>query len=412
MTGKNIPQYRNSGMGDDHPSLVMPHLIWVEKATPNVDLAVTSRLEVTHELRQLGWRVTLVLAGPAGQRSVRGIAVLCIPTPKLFFLGYCLFHLRLFSILAREWATTDVILFHTMSAPWILPLRLARCLTGKRLPLLVMDTRDITAPSHYSNKPGFNLKGRLASLFDSWAHRLADRWADGQTAITQRMVNLLHISSRQLLGIWPSGVNLARFVPGQTARRWPSTGDAIQLVYTGVMVHERNLLPLCRAVEQANTEGMAFILSLIGDGVARVDLEKFALQTAGRIRIVQTIPHDEIPRWLTLAHIGVTSIVSSHQEVLDAANPIKLFEYMASGLPVLASRRPCYTDVVGDGDYVFWVENADADGLLASLRQVWRNRDLLSEMGRKAAAAAQAWTWHESARKLKTSLEHGLSNRH
>ena len=81
---------------------------------------------------------------------------------------------------------------------------------------------------------------------------------------------------------------------------------------------------------------------------------------------------------------------------------------MAAGLPILATSIVCHTDVVGSDEYAFWVEDASEQGYLDALHLVWRSRDLLSEMGRRAATAVEAWTWAASAEKLKKALEKGF----
>jgi len=251
-------------------------------------------------------------------------------------------------------------------------------------------------------------KGQVRRALHKFTNRLANRWADGQMAITQRMAKWARIPPEKLWGVWPSGVDLDQFAPAQMARRWPLPGEPIHLVYIGVLHYERNLMSLCRAVEKANAKGIAFVLSLIGDGTERLDLEKFALQTEGRVRIIPTVPHDQVPGLLAQAHVGVLAFPD--EEKFRVSSPIKLFEYMAAGLPILATRIVCHTDVVGSGEYAFWAEDASVEGLLAALRLVWQGRDSLSKMGNQATAAAQAWTWHESAKKLKVSLEYGLAH--
>ena len=391
-------------MSCDHRPPTVPHLVWVYGESLTDKLDVATWLETSSELCKSGWRVTLVAAGPAGHLCVRGVEVRCIPKPQVYLLRQVVFHIRLLRFLAQEWATTDVILFHQMSAPWLLPLRFVRRLTGRQRPLLVMDTRTVQmVPMSVAT-----WKDRLRAAFYELMNRLANRWADGQTAITQRMAELVRIPSQQLWGTWPSGVNPEQFAPAQLARRWPLLGEPIHLVYVGVLNHERNLLTLSKAVEKANAKGMAFTLSLIGEGTERLDLEEFALRTAGRIRVLPPVPHDHVPRLLAKAHVGVLPFPDS--EDFQASSPIKLFEYVASGLPILATRIVCHTDVIDNGKYTFWAEQADVSRLLAALRLIWQNQDSLSEMGSQAAPAAQAWTWHESAKKLKMSLEYGLAN--
>ncbi len=377
------------------------HLVWVDFNTITIPLYVIGRLETTRELRKLGWQVTLVLGGPTGHQGVRGVDVLCIPIPEIYFLGYFLFHLQFLRMIAKNWSDIDVILFHYMSAPWIIPLRLIRKVRGDKRPLLVMDTRDRDAP-------GNGIKGQLRILYGNLVNEMVNRWADGQTAITQRMANLVHIPKAQLWGTWPSGVNLEQFTPSQAMRKWPDIREPIHLVYIGSLLHERNLLPMCQAVEAANASKMMFKFSLYGEGTARVDLESFALKTAGRVNVFSPVSHDQIPSILAQAHVGVTSLFFTDQELFQASSPIKLFEYMASGLPILATRMACHSDVIGDGRYVFWVDQASLTDFAAVLRQIWEAQPLLCEMGSQAANAAIDWTWHASAIKLKDALEDGL----
>jgi glycosyltransferase involved in cell wall biosynthesis len=364
-------------------------------------LHATARLEPTRELRKLGWKVTLLAPGqPEGKQLIRGVEAYCIPMPRSYLLGQVVYHLKVLRTLMREWTTLDVILFHQMSAPWLLPLKVVRGLTRRQRPLLVMDSRTVPMVVMTS-------KDRLRARFSNLGNWMANRWADGQTAITPHMAEAVRIPPGQLWGIWPSGVNLELFAPSQTARRWPPPGKPIHLVYTGVLDHVRNLMPLCRATERANAEGMAFTLSLVGKGGGRSDLEKYAHQTEGRVRVRPPVPHDRVPEVLAEAHVGVLPFPD--EERLRVSSFIKLFEYMAAGLPILATRIVALTDVMDGKGCAFWAEDASVEGLLVALRLVWRSCSSLEEMGCEAASDAQAWTWEAASRKLRDALEHGLA---
>jgi len=246
----------------------------------------------------------------------------------------------------------------------------------------------------------------LREMFLEYINRSANHWTDGFLTITRRMAEATNIPLYKLWGEWPSGVNTDLFAPAKAARCWPSPEQPVQLVYIGALHHERNLMTLCRAVAHANAEGMFFALSLVGDGTERAELEDFATQTNGQVRVVSPVPHEQIPEVLARAHIGVLPFPD--EEKFRVSSPIKLFEYMAAGLPILATRIVCHTDVVGPGNYAFWAQDAGEQGLLDALRLVWQSRDLLSEMGRQAALAAEGWTWAASAEKLKKGLEKGF----
>ncbi|MBD3306271.1 glycosyltransferase [candidate division KSB3 bacterium] len=390
-------------MNDAQPLQTKPRLIWVYAGSLSSKLDASTWLAPTLELRGLGWNVTLVAPGPSGYQIIKDVEVLCISKPRIYLLGQAVFHVKVFRFIIRKWFDIDVILFHSMSAPWILPLRFLRCFRHRRAPLLVMDTRTLSMTPR-SRESG---RDRLRRRFHKLMNRLANFWADGQLTITQHMAEAVHIPSEKLWGVWPSGVNVERFASAQIDRRWPLVGEPIHLIYIGVLHYERNLMTLSKAVEKANTEGMAFALSLVGDGTEREDLEGFAEQTDGRVRVIPPVPHEQVWELLAQAHVGVLPFPDG--EKFRVSSPIKLFEYMAAGLPILATRVVCHTDVIGNGDYVFWAEQADVAGLLAALRFVWRDSDLLSKMGGQSATAARSWTWRESAKKLKKALDYGIA---
>jgi glycosyltransferase involved in cell wall biosynthesis len=247
------------------------------------------------------------------------------------------------------------------------------------------------------------LRGQFASIMGA----LANRFVDGQTAITRRMADALHIPVKKLWGTWPSGVNVEEFSSAIQSRCWPKGGGPIQLVYIGTLAPGRDLMPLCRAVEDANRVGMCFELSLVGDGDDYENLAAFAAKTDGKVRLPGRFPHDQMPAVLSKMHVGVLPFPD--REEFRVSSPIKLFEYMAAGMPILATRIPCHTDVVGVDSFVFWAENSTVEGLTIALRVLWQERESLSSRGGQAARLVLDHTWAASAQKLALSLVYGLT---
>lgn len=374
-------------------------LAWVTLITPQ-KLDVATWIDTTKELRKQGVDVTLITMGPENEQPYPGIEVLSIPRPHIYFLGQALYHLGVLRHLLRNRHHYDVVLFHQISAIWLLPLRLL----GKRRPLLVMDTRDLL---DFDNR---TFKARLRNNFERFTYRLAPHAIDGQTAITQKLAELVGIPPSQLWGIWPSGVIPENFRESRERRQWPETGTPIRLIYIGIMLEQRNLLPLAKAVVRANAEGMDFVLSLYGDGAFRPELEAYAAQTGGMVRVEKPVPFAKIPSMLALAHVGVTSLPTQDNIKYEASSPLKMFEYMAAGMPMISTRNRCHTDVVRHGNYVFWADEPSEDQLFSALQQAWAARERLPELGSEAFEAVADWTWAESARKLNLALKEGLNS--
>lgn len=390
-----------------------PHLLWVYTESPETALDAATWLETTRELRALGWHVTLAtptvplsteLSSPNGtaeERRVRDVTVTYVPRPDLYFFGQILFHWKLLRRLLGEWRTVDVVLVHQMSLLWMMPVKLLRWLRpgpgwGKR-PRLVMDTRDL-------NPVQGGLKTKLRVWFYARMHQLANCCADGQTTITEQMATLVNVPRRKLWGTWPSGVTPETFALATEHRQWPNAEEPIRLIYIGRLQEERNLLPLCQAVQAANAAGMKFRFTLVGNGPQEAALRAFADASGGAVALLPPVAHAEVPMLLGTAHIGVTSLPAVDNLKYQASSPVKLFEYMAAGLPILSTANACHTEVVGEGCFAFWADAPTGESLLLTLTKAWQARAQLAEQSAAAQQAAQGWSWHAAARKLSAAL--------
>ncbi|MEW6755696.1 MAG: glycosyltransferase family 4 protein [Candidatus Latescibacterota bacterium] len=379
-----------------------PHLVWVVPADLTLMLSAATYLDTTRYLRTLGWRVTLVSMGPAERRQIRGIEVLCIPAQERYFVGKHAWHVAVRRFLRQHRDDVDVVLFLEESVPWLLPLRWRRALSGATRPLLVMDTRSVHMPPPQRQRLRIRLRGAYTAVM-TW---LGNHAADGRTVITPRMATAVRVPPRRVWGIWPSGVDPAPFAAAAARRRWPGPDEPIRLIYLGSLEFERNLLAVCQAVRQANAEGLRFELVLIGAGPQKEALEALAAAPGSGVRVLPPVPHPEVPGALAQVHMGVLPFPDEEKFLVSSF--VKLFEYMASGLVVLATRIGCHTDVVGDGRYAIWAEGSRAEDLLAALRQAWQERHTLAARGAEGMAASGDWTWEATARKLSQALQTGL----
>jgi glycosyltransferase involved in cell wall biosynthesis len=381
-------------------------ILWIT-TTPLIDkLDSATILHCSRRLINRGWNVIIVCPIKSQKLNVNESKLYYIQIPDIYFLRQIIFHAKLFQFILKCFDTTSVVIFESMSLPCFILLKFIRSLHFRRSPLFIMDTRTLFMGS--SGK--ISLKDKVRLEYHNLMNLLANWLADGRTAITQRMVDSLHIPAHKVWGIWPSGVDVELFLPAQQKRQWPKSGEDVKLIYVGCFDDGRNLGILSRAVMEAQIRGMNFTLSLIGKGEEGVELQKLAEQSSGVICVVPPVPHQEIPDLLGQAHVGVLPFPD--EEKFRVSSPIKLFEYMASGLPVLATRIACHTDVLRERDCVFWSEGSNVECFLETLYLIWQRRFSLSAMGKKSALAARGWTWQDSAKKLEKAIEYGLRRIH
>mgnify|MGYP001556246106 CR=1 FL=1 len=388
-------------MSQDHQR----HLIWVYPSDFRQILDAATWLSVTKHLRNMGYRVTLIGAGQSGPTTVDGVTYQGIERTNLYFVRQLLFHLKAIMLILRVGGDADFILFHGLSSLFMLPLVLLRWLRGRQRPLFVLDVRSMVMPPEDKKTLSVRLREFYFHTISEW---LGNHIFDGRTVITPRLGSVvLRIPPDKLWGVWPSGVDPDFFLPAAQSRVPHQPGQPIQLIYIGSQHYERNLMALSRAVVQANQDGMAFRLTLVGDGAQHKELEAYAVTTDGQVRVIGQVPHNQVVQFLTEAHVGCLPFPD--EEKFRVSSPIKFFEYMAAGMPLLATRMIGHTDVVADGDFAFWIDGSEEADILAALRDLWVRSNELPAMGQKALAASQNWTWEASAARLKAALEHGLA---
>ncbi len=371
-------------------------LLWVLAADPARDLNACARLEPLRELRARGWTAIMAaVSDRPGRQSVHGVEILGVPRRDVYILRNFTFHARVASLLLRRWDDFDVVMAHPISAPWILPFRWLRRVRGGRGPAFVMDTR--TLPMVRSTR-----RDRLRARYHRWIDRAARRWFDGQTSITRGMAAATGVPGRQLLGTWPSGARVEDFVAARAARRWPGPGDPIRIAYVGALAPGRNLEALAAAVAIANARGAGIELDLLGRGRSFETLRRAAAEGDGSVRVLPEIPHDRVWEALARAHVGAAPFPDELK--FRVSSPIKIFEYMAAGLPMLLTRIDAHLEAAGDRDFAFWAGTADAAGLAEAMVRIRRERESLPRRGAAAAAASEDWTWRAAAAKLGDAL--------
>jgi len=377
-------------------------LVWVYPEPIIGKFNEAPRLEVTKELRKLNWIVDLIAIGPRGNRAIEGVDTLFFPTLDVYFLRHLVFHLYVIFYLLENWNQIDVVMFNQMSVPWLLPLRFLFIFFQKH-PVFVLDTRTV------SMEPIDRATGRQKTriFFFKLMNNLANRFADGQTTITSRMAASLQVPEEKLWGVWSSGVSIEEFSTAVRKRHWPESTDPVTVIYIGSLHYGRNVLILCQAVSHAHRQGMNIELVLYGEGTEKEDIISYANTSNGCIKVYDPVPHQQVPEILAHAHIG--TLPFPDEEKFRVSSPIKLFEYMGAGLPILATKIACHTDVLGDGAYVFWADGSSVDQLKDAVQRVWQARSSLPQLGEQAYVAAQSWTYGSSALRLSSALQHGLS---
>ncbi|SFG27028.1 Glycosyltransferase involved in cell wall bisynthesis [Palleronia marisminoris] len=132
---------------------------------------------------------------------------------------------------------------------------------------------------------------------------------------------------------------------------------------------------------------------IVGDGPERACLANQAqrLGVDRAVEFVGAVPHAAIPAFLERMHVGVAPYAASANFYFS---PLKLYEYMAAGIAVVASRVGHLPDVVSDGVTGVLVPPGDAPALAAALADLAASPEDRIALGAAARADVMAHrTW-------------------
>lgn len=80
-------------------------------------------------------------------------------------------------------------------------------------------------------------------------------------------------------------------------------------------------------------------------------------------------------------------------------SPLKMFEYMASGRPIVASDLPSIREILNDNNAVFF-ESDNPISLAEAIKNVLEDASLANKISQKALADVRNYTWEERAKNI------------
>lgn len=198
--------------------------------------------------------------------------------------------------------------------------------------------------------------------------------------------------------VLPNGVDPQRFDPARAkpddVRFRHHLGTALTIGWAGVVREWHGLELLLEALVSVPDAH----LLLVGDGPARPAFERraSALGLASRVVVTGRIPHAQMSDHLAAMDIAVVA-----NDGTGVASPMKLLEYMAMGLAVVAPSLDNIRDLVTDDTNGLLFTPGDSGSLAAVLRRLSGDESLRQRLGRSARLTVeQERNWRLNAERV------------
>ena len=338
-------------------------------------------------LAEAGYDVTLI-AQHKRPEIIDGIRILPLPTPKnrLQRMIYTTFYAFKLSLKERA----DVYHLHD---PELLPIGLVlKLLTNGKV---IYDVHEVV-PATILTKDWIPCLMRKPM---SWLFNFFER-------ITTKFIDKLIAAADSIAARFPSDKVV-------TVRNYPridffidtidivhnSSKDYCTLIYVGGLTEERGIYELVKSLEFVDSK-LPLRLKLIGKFYPPAFESRLrSLRAFAKVDYLGWLPYEEAMAHLKNADIGIVLFHPAPNHLGSCPN--KLFEYMATGLPVVASNFPLWREIVEGNSCGICVDPLDPKAIAQAIEYLLAHPEEARRMGENGRrAVVEKYNWNMEGKKL------------
>ncbi len=158
-----------------------------------------------------------------------------------------------------------------------------------------------------------------------------------------------------------------------------------------------------KALSEIKEENIIFVL--VGGSKTDIDFYKKMvgdLKLEKRVVFIGRVEHSLIPTYLKAFDILLAPF-PENEHYSYYMSPMKIFEYMASGRPIVTTKLPTLSEILGD--CALLVAPGSVAELRSGIMSILNNSELDKNLSKKAHSRVLTYTWEARAKQILDSLK-------
>ncbi|MBA4717691.1 MAG: glycosyltransferase family 4 protein [Nitrosopumilus sp.] len=234
-----------------------------------------------------------------------------------------------------------------------------------------------------------NIQRKIEKVYNSRTLRNADKLLVANDS-TKELINNYYKISKEKISIVTNGTDLKKFYNSKERKK--------RIVFSGVMYNHRGIDILLDSVQKVVKKIPDVEFLLLGDGPEMQKLQDIVKENHLTENVIFKgwVDRDEIPEFLANSSIGIGPLRST--DVTKGALPIKVLEYMASSLPILAINGTLPEDVLKNGFNGYSIENSKE--LSDRIIHLLENETVMNDMAQNSREMVKKFDWKNIAESI------------
>lgn len=168
--------------------------------------------------------------------------------------------------------------------------------------------------------------------------------------------------------------------------------------YTGHLYKDRGLDTLVEVAKYLDDNYLILIVGGMEEDIKRINRLILREKVKSRVKLVGKKPASSVPLY-QLSSDALVMPYSKRWNLQDWSSPMKLYEYMASGRPIISTDFQTIRSVLDEGSCIF-VKPDDTQEMLKAIKHCRKDQSLSNSISRRAFEIVQDFSWDKRARKI------------
>jgi glycosyltransferase involved in cell wall biosynthesis len=149
---------------------------------------------------------------------------------------------------------------------------------------------------------------------------------------------------------------------------------------------------------------------IVGDGVMKDELIKLTSGIENKFIFTGVVAYHRVPLYINASDVCAAPFIIARNAKIGLS-PLKLYEYMACGKPVVASNISGVADALEASEGGIPVSPEDPGALAEAILKLLKTPDLRTKMGSKGLSyVTENYSWYSVAKKVNKVCKSGLEN--